>query len=193
MENFNKIYLEENIFYIENFISDTDIEEVLANVGSWTLRRQDHHEKISFSIFESEEAINKFKKLVEDKVSIVTNNKDQKLRKISMLQKYSPTDSSPLALGYHYENHPECDYESRWITLGVVLYLNDGYTGGELIFEHKPIEFAPKKGTLIVFPASEEYSHAVKQVTGKDRIVYSAFVYAKQYWDILNRAGFTDF
>ena len=64
MENFNKIYLEENIFYIENFISDPDIEEVLANVGSWTLRRQDHHEKISFSIFESEDSINKFKKLV---------------------------------------------------------------------------------------------------------------------------------
>lgn len=192
MSDFNKVYIEENIFYIENFVSSSEIEELLSSDMSWKLRREDHEEKISTSVFNTKEGSDCFKRVIEDKIRLITDNENQKLRKTNMLTKYNPTEARPLALGYHYENHPECDYESRWITLGVVLYLNDGYSGGELVFEHKPIEFIPKKGTLIVFPATEEYSHAVKQVTDKERIIFSGFVYSKEYWGILNRAGITD-
>lgn len=193
MNIYEKTYIEENIFYINNFIAESEIDKLLTYGIEWELRgADDQHEKIYTSVFKSEESIKYFKENIEDKIRSVTDNENQKLRRTNMLTKYSPTAFDHLALGYHYENHPECDYESRWITLGVVLYLNDGYSGGELVFEHKPIEFMPKKGTLIVFPASEEYSHAVKQVSGKDRIAYSGFVYSKEYWDILKRAGFTD-
>jgi len=193
MNIYEKKYLEENIFYIDNFIAESEIDKLLTSDIEWKLRGADEHqEKIYTSVFKSEESIKYFKQNIEDKIRSVTDNENQKLRRTNMLTKYSPATSDHLALGYHYENHPECDYESKWITLGVVLYLNDGYSGGELVFEHKPIEFMPKKGTLIVFPASEEYSHAVKQVIGKDRIAYSGFVYSKEYWGILKRAGFTD-
>lgn len=197
MATLNKVYLEENIYYIENFITDEEIDEILGWDFQWTSKnRHDPHENVLTSSIPAKEA-NRFSELVKDKIALLLNNDEQKFRQRDMLTKYMPKDHpcdekcgcKGNALGYHYENHPQCDYESRWITLGVVLYFNDDYEEGELVFEHKPISIKPKKGSLMVFPASEEYSHAVKEVYGRERIVYAAFVYGNQYWDILRRSG----
>jgi predicted 2-oxoglutarate/Fe(II)-dependent dioxygenase YbiX len=179
-------------------MSDQEIDEILSMNLEWTLIRNDMHKNIFNSWVPSGEERERFNAKVEDKIRLVVDNKNQKLRSTSLLTKYVPNNERCLKdecrcqgydLSWHYENHPECDYESKWITYGVVLYFNDDYEGGELVFQHKPIQIKPKKGSLMVFPASEEYSHAVKKVAGNERIVFSGFVYAKEYYDILNRSG----
>jgi predicted 2-oxoglutarate/Fe(II)-dependent dioxygenase YbiX len=198
MQEFEKVYLEENIYCVENFMSDQEINEILSMNLEWTLIRNDMHKNIFNSWVPSGVERERFNAKVEDKIRLVVDNKNQKLRSTSLLTKYVPNNEGCLKdecrcqgydLSWHYENHPECDYESKWITYGVVLYFNDDYEGGELVFQHKPIQIKPKKGSLMVFPASEEYSHAVKKVAGNERIVFSGFVYAKEYYDILNRSG----
>lgn len=197
-DDFKKIYFEENIYCIENLISDEVIDKVLAMNFEWKLIRNDFHQNILNSRVSDEPAREYFNKNIEDKIRLIVDNKNQKLRSTALLTKYVPDDNKCLGkdcgcqghdLSWHYENHPGCDYESKWIRWGIVLYFNDDYEGGELIFEHKPVEIKPKKGSLMVFPATEEYSHAVKKVSGKDRYVFSAFVYAKDYWELLNRSG----
>lgn len=195
--DFEKHYLEENIFYIENFISDQEINKILSFDYDWKSNRGDTHDNVLTSTLINNNQISYFIENVEKRIRSVVDNENQSLKSRLMMTKYIPKEKfcHPMcgchgnALGFHYENHPECDYESRWITLGIVLYFNDDYEGGELVFEHKPIKIKPKKGALMVFPASEEYSHAVKEVHGSERIVYAAFVYGKQYWDILKRSG----
>jgi len=195
--NFNKIYLEPNIFYIENFLSNEEIEKILSFEYNWMLNRNDFHQNVLTSSFVNQNELSFFHKTVENRLRLVVDNDNQKFKRRNMLTKYLPKNNAcppkcgclGNSLGYHYENHPECDYESRWITFGIVIYFNDDYDGGELIFEHKPINIKPKKGTLMVFPATEEYSHAVKRVKTKERIVFAGFVYEKTYWDILERAS----
>jgi predicted 2-oxoglutarate/Fe(II)-dependent dioxygenase YbiX len=197
-----KTYLEENIFYIDNFISDEEAKTILDMDVKWESERDDYHKNILISRFKSLEDKNYFEKTVEGRIASVLDNETQKFRRRRMLTKYLPKPEKcecpqcekvgGHALSWHYENHPECDYESRWITLGVVLYFNDDYEGGELVFQHKPVKIKPKKNTLMVFPATEEYSHAVEEVFGNERVVFAGFVYSKIYWDIIGRSGYID-
>jgi len=52
-----------------------------------------------------------------------------------------------------------------------VLYLNDGYEGGELLFYRpkKPMKIAPEKGMLVIFPNPNHTLHGVAEIKGGDR------------------------
>lgn len=59
-----------------------------------------------------------------------------------------------------------------------VAYINDDYNGGELYFTNKNIEIVPPKGSLMLFPATEEYEHGVRTVKdGPIRYVLPAFIF----------------
>jgi hypothetical protein len=66
------------------------------------------------------------------------------------------------------------DYKERWTGhLSSVIYLNDDYEGGELIFPDRDIEIKPKAGMFIGFPGNKHYMHGVKEVIGSDRYTFS--------------------
>lgn len=73
----------------------------------------------------------------------------------------------------HYDD--KADVRHVW---ACVAYLNDDYNGGELYFTKKNIEIVPPKGSLMLFPATEEYEHGVKHVKkGPIRYVLPAFIF----------------
>jgi predicted 2-oxoglutarate/Fe(II)-dependent dioxygenase YbiX len=53
--------------------------------------------------------------------------------------------------------------------LSALLYLNDGYTGGELHFMNESISFKPKPGSLIFFQGDADKPHKVKEVLSGNR------------------------
>jgi 2OG-Fe(II) oxygenase superfamily len=60
-----------------------------------------------------------------------------------------------------------------------VTYINDDYTDGELYFPDRGLVLKPKAGTMITFPASEDYVHGVKTVgPGPVRYVITSFGWA---------------
>jgi hypothetical protein len=61
-------------------------------------------------------------------------------------------------LGYVTENH-----------LPIIIYLNDGYEGGEINFETHDICIKPKTGDLVIFPGNMHYAHEVKRIVSGDR------------------------
>jgi predicted 2-oxoglutarate/Fe(II)-dependent dioxygenase YbiX len=56
-----------------------------------------------------------------------------------------------------------------------VIYLNDDYEGGELIFPHRDVKIKPKAGTFIGFPGNRHYMHGVNEVIGSDRYTFSVW------------------
>jgi predicted 2-oxoglutarate/Fe(II)-dependent dioxygenase YbiX len=80
-------------------------------------------------------------------------------------------------VGGHYE--PHVDAESIWVSpknekiwrrnterdLSTVLFLNDDFEGGDLIFPDLKIRVRPEPGMLICFPSTHEYIHGVEPVT----------------------------
>jgi hypothetical protein len=47
-----------------------------------------------------------------------------------------------------------------------LIYLNDQFSGGNLLFPNQELEVVPKPNTLVIFPSGFDYLHGVKQVTG---------------------------
>lgn len=75
------------------------------------------------------------------------------------------------ALDYHVDNYDGPDIDNIF---GVVLYLNDNYTGGEIHYPDLDIEYKPKAGDLVVHYAG--LLHGVKPVFGGTRYIFTSFV-----------------
>lgn len=73
----------------------------------------------------------------------------------------------------HYDQY--VDNKMVWAS---VLYLNDDYKDGEVFFLNQGIALQPPKGSLLVFPSTEEYWHGVKHVgPGPTRYVMPSFIW----------------
>jgi 2OG-Fe(II) oxygenase superfamily len=60
-------------------------------------------------------------------------------------------------------NHtPQRDYTG-------IAYLNDDFTGGELVFPDLDVVIAPKPGLFVAFPSNHEFVHAVPKVLSGKR------------------------
>lgn len=59
--------------------------------------------------------------------------------------------------------------------LSMVIYLNDDYEGGEISFTKFRMTLKPKAGTLVLFPSTEEYSHAAQPVVAGTKYALIGF------------------
>ena len=68
---------------------------------------------------------------------------------------------------------------SRCEVYSSILYLNDDYTGGEVVFydddRTKGTTYSPKTGTLLYFPGTEKYHHEVMPVRSGSRSNFVIF------------------
>jgi len=66
-------------------------------------------------------------------------------------------------VGQQFKNHID-DHASGTRRVSLVYYINDNYTGGELVFDKFGVEIKPTKNQLLVFPSGFMYSHEAKAV-----------------------------
>jgi predicted 2-oxoglutarate/Fe(II)-dependent dioxygenase YbiX len=59
----------------------------------------------------------------------------------------------------HIDDHK--DYHRR---MSLVYYINDDYTGGEIVFSRFGITYKPAKDELLIFPSTYVYNHSVLPV-----------------------------
>jgi hypothetical protein len=93
-------------------------------------------------------------------------------------------DNEELTMNYHTDYMPE-DAESPGDKFGItgVLYPNDDYEGGGLIFKVvqkdgsiKEFNYKPKAGDLVVFPSGPPYYHGVERIYGSPKYI------TRLYW-----------
>lgn len=77
--------------------------------------------------------------------------------------------------GGHYRPHIDAEAlfndngELKWVKnvdrdISMVLYLNDDYDGGEIVFPKQALSVKPRKGMLVAFPSSHHFLHGVNPV-----------------------------
>jgi predicted 2-oxoglutarate/Fe(II)-dependent dioxygenase YbiX len=72
-------------------------------------------------------------------------------------------DNEQREHGRWIPNHtPQRDYTG-------LAYLNDDFTGGELVFPDLDVVIAPKPGLLVAFPSNHKFVHAVPKVLSGKR------------------------
>jgi hypothetical protein len=53
--------------------------------------------------------------------------------------------------------------------MATLIYLNDDYEGGEIVFPTHDFSYRPKMGDLIMFPGNMHYAHEVRTITSGSR------------------------
>lgn len=197
MPQFNKVYIDPEIYYVENFISQEEIDRLLGSTFEWIKTNEDGngagpYDEKELDVLKEDGVARRFTGIIGSEQQFwwdtivkrlreLLDNDQEKYNAVPYITKYLPEGG--WGLYYHYENHPDCGPIGKYTTKGFTLGLNSGWTGGEVSFKFKPIDFIVEPGTILVFPASEDYTHAVKAVRGGDRIVHSAFVYSNDFYE----------
>lgn len=90
--------------------------------------------------------------------------------------------------GQHFNVHTDHGF-SYVCTVSSVMYLNDGYEGGELWFPKLNLKIKPQYGDVIFFPSTYVYAHASMPVTSGTK--YSAVTMYDYNSDTHRYGGFT--
>lgn len=72
-----------------------------------------------------------------------------------------------------FSGNPQRDYST-------VIYFNDNFTGGNLIFPYLGIEIEPVAASVVYFPSTDKYEHAVTKILSGYRITSAGFWHATE-------------
>jgi hypothetical protein len=99
-----------------------------------------------------------------------TENQELYFRSFGIIQR----QYTGAELRGHYDQ-----YVDTRMSYAAVGYINENYNGGEFYFRKDDMVIKPPKGSMLVFPATEEYWHGVKHVTeGPTRYALPAFIWS---------------
>jgi hypothetical protein len=174
LRNKMKEYLDENIYVVRNFLSDEEFSTLL----------QESYEPCGCDIRGGDKnpMQNVWNKFIEgksktifyqdggifNKIESLMNTDRIKYKRAYVLQKMTEMPlEEKIALFWHYENK-----NNKLVAGSFVLYLNNDFEGGELIFQNNDIIVKPEPNMFVFVPAGEEYMHSVKSHHGNDRLTY---------------------
>ena len=166
-----------NIYLIEDFISPEDLQIINDGIknGNFVVDKFKLHEYPLRAYVVQEEhllnVLNKYRDKVQD-----------------LLQKTFECELEPAVInsiteyrtGSMLNEHADKVCES-WRDVSNILYYNDNYTGGEIFFSQYDLQFKPKAGSVLIFPAGGNYAHGVHPVTSGDRYVTTTFWVVKEW------------
>jgi hypothetical protein len=188
----------DQIFLIENFLSEEDRLELLklgenATQEDWEGAYLENMEDFCDAKFGRRDIYNL---VAEGKLELTTNWNDKilKINNLPVTQKinksirdlFSGIDGiggssavgiiqrqyEGVALTEHVDNHTDPS-----LVYALVAYVNDNYNGGEVFFSKFGISLKPKAGTLLAFPTTEQWTHGVTAVeAGPVRYVLPIFI-----------------
>lgn len=172
--------IHDQIFLIENFISDDEKNELLgiatsASQEEWERDYLENNEnyQINKNALWYDKALNIESSLRVDlqerlKKAIPENFK---VKKFLTIQRHYPGSNLP--------EHIDKEHDEK-MEYAAVLYLNEDYLGGELYFPDLDIELRLPEKSLILFYTGKPYLHGVKKILpGPTRYVIATFIWNK--------------
>ena len=87
--------------------------------------------------------------------------------------------------GGHYEAHVDADaknsatgcwYRQHPRDFSLVIYLNDAFSGGNLVFDNFGVSIRPGLGDVVCFPSDFRYIHAAKPVSEGERFCITTWL-----------------
>lgn len=172
--------IHEQIFLIENFISDEEKDELLSIAKSASQEdwEKDYIEnnngyEIDKNALWYDKALNIESKLRVDLQERLKKAipKEFKVKKFLTIQRHYPGSNLP--------EHIDKDHDEN-MEYAAVLYLNEDYIGGELYFPNLNINLRLPEKSLILFYTGNPYLHGVKEVLpGPTRYVIATFIWKK--------------
>ena len=135
------------------------------------------------------ESFQEIKNIYNDVKIIISSGLRDYQSKYNITMNYmEATNFIKYTKGQHFNIHSDHGY-SYVATVSNVLYLNDGFSGGELWFPRLDIKWKPEIGDCVFFPSTFIYAHASLPVA--DGVKYSAVTMFDYNDDTHRYGGFT--
>jgi hypothetical protein len=188
----NKIDIDENIIYIEDFISKEDLALFMNEIDSNShIEDYQHSVHLTLKVGSNKEIVDLWFDYIE-KLKVMLESDSRKIRIPSTgeidFTKYRDKpiliddDPNDKYLMQPHQDDASYDWEedkkgSTFVSHGIVIFITDNFDGGEIVYVNKDISIKPKAGSLLVHPGNIDYAHAVNKFYNGERIVYAAFVH----------------
>lgn len=163
-----KIHLHEDIFYVENFLTKEEIFYLYSECVSdnWPA-----FDKIKLL---KDEKGNKVMSEIKDRIHQLLPEKDRHLA-ITDSKNVKKCRVGDEDKGGKWAMNPHHDAVQNPWKYGIIIYINDNYEGGELVYTNLGIDFKPKSGTIVMHASNDDCVHAVKRVTSGTRYTTTFF------------------
>lgn len=198
-------YGPENIFEIENFMTQNEIdylENFSKNNTMWDIT-EDHVNENGTVIYESDfwkdrvATLDTLRKSDPHVVEVIESLIDRLQKKVeeSLMVKVRATGPAVVKWPPGTYQMPHADKELHsgadagmpndfpHYDIASLFYFTDDYEGGELFFPVQGIELKPKKGAAYFFPGDMNYIHGVRNIRYGNRFTCPFF------WEILEHTG----
>ena len=83
--------------------------------------------------------------------------------------------------GMHMPSHHDVGGNPK-VTHGIVTYINDTYTGGEIYYPKISISLKPEAGSMVIHPSDLKHTHGVKKVIAGTRYSMANFIENSVDW-----------
>jgi hypothetical protein len=168
--------MNKNVFVLENFISKEECLSIIKGFSHKIWDAKDPFIQTGFAIDEDAAVRYYYNNssnlnLIFNKMgSVMSSHYGKKVELKSMFHSImNPGAINPL----HWDNYVDNGEDD----ISALLYLNEGFTGGDLVFPDHDIRITPKAGTFVFFKGTEDYHHTVEQVLSGHREALVGF-----YW-----------
>lgn len=144
---------------IKDFVVDNDMWQSNENVKFW------HNRVVNFSQLNKEiskNIISKIRTYIKNKYNV-----DYVYCDTIDVVRWTPGLDQPV----HMDACKGLEYRD----FGSIIYLNDNFNGGLTYYPNKDFKVAPRVGTLVVHPGSEEYEHGVTEIKDNTRYTIASF------------------
>jgi hypothetical protein len=184
-----KKYYMDDILIIEDFITDEELSIIIKDCldeNNWLRANDEVHDKSETADYwdgknkhvlsdETSEALDAILKRIKKEL----DNDLEESNTNKLLQRMFPNEQLSWALPPHADTGEHKD--SKYVTRGYILYYNDNYDGGEIVYVNKDISIKPKAKMLVCHPGSEEYKHGVSKVYNGTRYMTTGFIFERSY------------
>jgi hypothetical protein len=164
-----QVYSSTKIYYSENFLSNQDLEQfdlILANSSEQIEELQKEPGGYKVLEFDNPELVeslgNRVKELIVEQYGEVDHI-------------YPRNEIQFLHINTGMSPHD--DGQGQKVAQGIVIYLSnpEDYEGGEIYYPRLNIELKPKRGSIVIHPRENDYTHGVKEVKSGSRFVTVMF------------------
>jgi hypothetical protein len=159
-----KYFKDTNIFVVENFLNKKDLDYLDSKIknAKWDVEQQWY--QWNYNVEHIDEHITKLiidraQNLFENEYSWMGGHVIQRIK-----------------IGSSMDVHLDrTNFTEQKNSVGVAIYINDDFDGGEIFYPEINISYKPVRGSLICHPGSSEYKHGVTSVSKNDRHILSLY------------------
>jgi hypothetical protein len=148
------IEIHPGIILVQNFLLQEEIDAIIELCESTPDEEWDKRLRSAFGIENLP-----FAAELKERMYEIFDENEYVVRSLNKIQRREPGDVSSIPA--HYARQ----YEDERCVYGLTITINDDYEGGELEFVDQEFTIKPEAGSLIYFPATEEYKFKINSVT----------------------------